>query len=219
MLGPASPVVRTVHISAENRVGGLRFTNELNASTPQDLSEQRVVDDVLGPGLKRVVHDRSDIDLADAFLFEPLTPGVLQVIGTRRPKKGYAGKKEERSKHGTVVLDSHSLCYSELSVGFQKLTDILKLIQAKNPALTQRIREAEAVSRWESVVGGQIAKHARAIKVQDGVLWVEVDHPVWRTELHHRKRQILDRMNQSVPSAPIQDLLLLDPRKSPPKSG
>lgn len=99
-------------------------------------------------------------------------------------------------------------------MGFQKLTDILRLIQAKNPVLTQRLREGEAVSRWEDAVGAQIAKHARAIRVQDGVLWVEVDHPVWRAELHHRKRQLLDKMNRALPNTPLRDLLLLEPRSS-----
>jgi predicted nucleic acid-binding Zn ribbon protein len=64
-----------------------------------------------------------------------------------------------------------------------------------------------------------MARHTRTIRVQDAVLWVEVDHPIWKSELHHRKRQILDRLNaidETKPASPpreiIKDLLLLDPR-------
>jgi len=98
------------------------------------------------------------------------------------------------------------------------LFEILKKIQNKNPALKQRIREATAMERWPTVVGPHISRHTRAIKVHEGVLWVEVDHPIWKSELHHRRRQILDLLNQDLknqaPTAPpaIQDLLLLDPR-------
>jgi predicted nucleic acid-binding Zn ribbon protein len=104
--------------------------------------------------------------------------------------------------------------------------DILRRLQQKNPVLKQRIAEASAFERWERAVGTQIARHTRAIRVQDGVLWIEVDHPIWKSELHHRKRQILALLNQTEPMpnpppagppipAPqeiIQDLLLLDPR-------
>jgi predicted nucleic acid-binding Zn ribbon protein len=96
-------------------------------------------------------------------------------------------------------------------VGFSKLTEILQSIKNRYPALSNRLVEAEALSRWEKAVGPAIAKHSRAIQVKDGVLWVEVDHPVWKSELHHRKRQILGLLNQKEGSA-IQDLLLLDPR-------
>ncbi len=77
--------------------------------------------------------------------------------------------------------------------------------------------EAQALSRWEIAVGPHIAKYSRAIRVQEGVLWVEVDHPIWKSELHHRKRQILDILNKGAgtPQQPILlDLLLLDPRSS-----
>lgn len=106
-------------------------------------------------------------------------------------------------------------------MGFDRLIDILKKVQARYPALSKRIGEAEALSRWETVVGPAIAKHSKAIRVQDEILWVEVDHPIWMSELHHRKRQILDLLNQKKPHAPengkgqeilfIKDLRLVNP--------
>jgi predicted nucleic acid-binding Zn ribbon protein len=103
-------------------------------------------------------------------------------------------------------------------MGFNRFSDILKKIQAGNPVLAKRMQEAEALSRWEVAVGPAIAKHSRAIRIQDSVLWIEVDHPVWKTELHYRKRQILDLLNRAEQKpgtkAPelIKDLLLLDSR-------
>lgn len=99
-------------------------------------------------------------------------------------------------------------------MGFQSLIDILGQVQKRFPALAKRLHEAEALGRWEKAVGPIIAKHSRAFKVQDEVLWVEVDHPIWKSELHHRKRQILDILNASRPKAAdpaLKDILFLDP--------
>jgi predicted nucleic acid-binding Zn ribbon protein len=79
---------------------------------------------------------------------------------------------------------------------FDSISDILRKLQARNPALSKRIQEADALSRWDLAVGAAISKHTRAIRIQDSVLWIEVDHSVWKTELHYRKRQILDLLNQ-----------------------
>jgi predicted nucleic acid-binding Zn ribbon protein len=102
-------------------------------------------------------------------------------------------------------------------MAFDRLVDILKIIRSRNPALSKRLAEATALSRWENSVGTVIAKHSRAIRVQDGVLWVEVDHPIWKSELHHRKQQILkvlnlDRTDIRGPEAVISDILFLEPR-------
>jgi predicted nucleic acid-binding Zn ribbon protein len=102
-------------------------------------------------------------------------------------------------------------------MGFNKITDILRQVGERYPSLSKRLKEAHALSRWEIAVGPAIAKHTRAIRVQEATLWVEVDHPIWKSELHHRKRQILEILNRndSSPSEKlpeIKDLLLLDPR-------
>ena len=80
-------------------------------------------------------------------------------------------------------------------MAFNRIADIFNLLKTRNPAFGKRVHEAEALGRWEAAVGPAIAKHSRAIKVEDGVLWVEVDHPIWKSALHHRKRQILDILN------------------------
>lgn len=113
-------------------------------------------------------------------------------------------------------------------MAFNSIKDILDKIRARNPALEKRLEEALAVDAWEKTVGSQIANHARALKVEDGVLWVEVDHSVWRTELHHRKRQILERLNEAVfpkgtqkgtkPDT-IKDLFLIEPKRTHFSSG
>ncbi len=97
---------------------------------------------------------------------------------------------------------------------FKKLKDLLTS-RSLPELFKRRLNEAEAVSRWESAVGPTIARHAQAIRVEDGVLHVEVGHPIWRSELHHRRRQILEILNQGSPegAALLVDLHFVDQRK------
>jgi predicted nucleic acid-binding Zn ribbon protein len=106
------------------------------------------------------------------------------------------------------------------AMSFSKLMDILKKAQERYPRFSKRWVEAEALGRWEKAVGPQIARHTRAIRVQDAVLWVEVDHPIWKSELHYRKRQILEILNKAQPVQPgappqetLVDILYMDPRR------
>ena len=102
-------------------------------------------------------------------------------------------------------------------MGFNQLFDILKKVQSRYPGFAKRLDEVEALARWETAVGPAIAKHSRAIRVQDSVLWVEVDHPIWKSELHHRKQQILTLLNGGRPGLPpakqvLNDLFFIDRR-------
>ena len=116
-------------------------------------------------------------------------------------------------------------------MGFRGILAVLQALQEKHPSLGKRIREAEAMERWEAAVGPGIAKHARPLRVVDGVLWVEVSHPAWRSELHYRKRQILEILNAGRPAlgsdrpelapadVPVTDLWLVEPKGGSTKNG
>jgi predicted nucleic acid-binding Zn ribbon protein len=97
----------------------------------------------------------------------------------------------------------------------KSLIDILNESRKHFPGLGKRLKEAESLGLWEKAVGPIIAKHTRALKVQDEVLWVQVDHPIWKSELHHRKRQILEILNRTQEGgelSTLKDILFLDKR-------
>lgn len=102
-------------------------------------------------------------------------------------------------------------------MALNSLLEVIKKVQEKNPAFSARMAEAQALSRWEIAVGETISRHSKAIRVQNSVLWVEVAHPIWRAELHYRKQQILNILNQkpSDSSNPIlKDIIFVAPRYS-----
>lgn len=100
-------------------------------------------------------------------------------------------------------------------MSFHRLKDILEKAQGKYPVLSRRLKEAEALGRWATAVGPTIVKHSRAIRVENETLWVEVDHPIWRSELHHRKHQILGILNQNTGEKKeiLKDLMFVEPRR------
>ena len=102
------------------------------------------------------------------------------------------------------------------------LFEIIRKAQKKHPGFAKRVAEAQALGRWNAAVGELISKHSRAVRVKDSVLFVEVAHPIWRSELHYRKNQILDILNGKVlspnktltpPAEILKDIQYLDPRK------
>jgi predicted nucleic acid-binding Zn ribbon protein len=48
--------------------------------------------------------------------------------------------------------------------------------------------------RWEEAVGAQVAVHARPVRLDGGVLVVEVDEPAWATQITLLSNTIRERL-------------------------
>jgi predicted nucleic acid-binding Zn ribbon protein len=81
-----------------------------------------------------------------------------------------------------------------LGVAIQNLGEILKRLLRENPRLRVQLAKGRVLELWDECVGPQIARHARAERFESGVLYVRVDHPAWRAELHHQKKQIFEKL-------------------------
>jgi hypothetical protein len=57
------------------------------------------------------------------------------------------------------------------------------LVSAMPADVRQRMVEAQAIDLWFEVVPEKIARHTRPLELRDGVLVIQVDSPVWATEL------------------------------------
>ena len=49
--------------------------------------------------------------------------------------------------------------------------------------------------RWEEAVGVQVANHARPVRLDAGVLVVEVDEPAWATQIALLSNTIRERLS------------------------
>ena len=81
------------------------------------------------------------------------------------------------------------------------LGKVLKRILAANPDLGVGVQEARILEFWEKAMGESIAKHSKATHMEGSTLFVSVDHPVWRQELHSNKMLALKKLNQTIDEA------------------
>ncbi len=61
--------------------------------------------------------------------------------------------------------------------------------------LEDRLAQRRALEAWDAIVGREIAAHARAIDLENGVLTLQADHGAWRQELMLLLPQIMVRFN------------------------
>ncbi len=57
---------------------------------------------------------------------------------------------------------------------------------------------ADVMAGWADAVGDAIAAHVRPRRLHDGVLLVEVDAPVWATQLRYLEEDVLRRLGRKV---------------------
>lgn len=74
--------------------------------------------------------------------------------------------------------------------------------------MAEKFEEYRAWQVWDEVVGPQIARRARPIRIREGVLEVRVDQPVWMQQLQLLKPRILARLNQALGKELLRDLFL-----------
>jgi len=84
--------------------------------------------------------------------------------------------------------------------------------------LGERLSRYQAWLIWDKLVGEQIANRARPLRLRQGVLEVQVDHPVWMQQLQLLKPKILEKLNQQVPNAGITNIYLRKAKSIPPKT-
>ena len=70
----------------------------------------------------------------------------------------------------------------------------------------KRLEYQRLLDSWPQVVGERIADVSRAERVQNGVMVVKVDSPVWRNELALEKERILKLLQEKTGSKDLVDI-------------
>jgi predicted nucleic acid-binding Zn ribbon protein len=78
--------------------------------------------------------------------------------------------------------------------------------------LESGLRGWQALVEWPHAVGPQIARRSRAVRFQDGVLWVEVEGSVWLHQLTMLKRDLIRKIGERMGSDSIRDLRFINGR-------
>lgn len=63
---------------------------------------------------------------------------------------------------------------------------------------TDRHQIGGLFGRWDEVVGDQVAAHVRPVRLDEGVLVVEVDDPAWATQITLMSGRLRERLAEAV---------------------
>ncbi len=96
-------------------------------------------------------------------------------------------------------------------------TGIETVIQSvvKGLGLEKHFWEQALITEWESLVGPQVAKHARPGRLDRKILHIFVDHPAWLSDLsRYGQKQVLANLQKRFGADRIKGVRLqLDPEK------
>lgn len=59
---------------------------------------------------------------------------------------------------------------------------------------------------WGDIVGDNTAQHTRPARIKGHILYVEVDNPMWLTQLKYMKLDILDKIDMKIKKDAFKDL-------------
>ncbi|HVN95428.1 MAG TPA: DUF721 domain-containing protein [Syntrophorhabdaceae bacterium] len=68
------------------------------------------------------------------------------------------------------------------------------------------LEEIKIFSSWEEIVGEKTASHARPANVSNRVLYVEVDDPLWLSQLKYMKVDIITKIDRNIKEGLFKDL-------------
>ena len=74
----------------------------------------------------------------------------------------------------------------------------------KSLGLEQRFKEQRLLARWPAVVGPEIAERTTARRIEQGVLYVHVDHGAWMQELHFIEKDLLRKLREAQPGVSLK---------------
>lgn len=72
--------------------------------------------------------------------------------------------------------------------------------------ISRELKKWQLVRDFQKLVGEPIGTHARAYRVADDVIYVQVDNSTWLSQLYLVKEQIVKKLNAGAGEELIRDL-------------
>ena len=90
---------------------------------------------------------------------------------------------------------------------FTSLKQILESV-LKEHKLTADIEAYRVFTVWAEIAGPMVANHSRPARLHGDTLYVEVDDPIWLSQLRYMKRDILSKIDRRTKPGTFKDLKL-----------
>lgn len=104
---------------------------------------------------------------------------------------GHARRRFDRSVEGVKGP-------KPLSQAIRELTESL--------GIRRTLNEYDVIVSWNDIVGEAIAKVATPVRIENGILLVQVSNAPWRSELTMRRLEILDKIHAHSGKRLVKDI-------------
>lgn len=76
-----------------------------------------------------------------------------------------------------------------------------------NLGIDNRVHEQIVIAEFERIMGESFTKRANAVKIERGVLFIEVTNSAWRQELFYQKQMIKQRLNDALGETLVKEII------------
>jgi predicted nucleic acid-binding Zn ribbon protein len=76
----------------------------------------------------------------------------------------------------------------------------------KKFGIDNAIAQNNALNNWNEIVGDTVARNTQPDRVEHGVIIVKVSSPTWRQELYFQKKEIIQKINNTIGKNVIKDI-------------
>jgi hypothetical protein len=87
------------------------------------------------------------------------------------------------------------------------LGEIIKKLM-KNPKISKRLDQLDAIDVWKEIVGETIIKYITEQKVYNNILYVKLNSAVVRNELSYKRTEFISEINNKLGKKIIKDIVL-----------
>ena len=92
-----------------------------------------------------------------------------------------------------------------MSRGPEPLQNVLRKVLGDSP-LREGLERQKTLECWPEVVGQEIARHSRAVSINEGTLLVRVDGSVWAQELALLRNQIIAAFTERLGEGAVREI-------------
>lgn len=90
-------------------------------------------------------------------------------------------------------------------MAFYSLQSVLKKV-LRDANLPVNLDAFKIFHLWEEIAGQPLARQATPVRIDGRILWVEVNDPVWLTQLRYMKIDIIKKIDRRIKKGVFKDI-------------
>jgi len=91
-------------------------------------------------------------------------------------------------------------------MAFYSLNRVLKKVLKDYNLPAHNIEAYKVFHLWEEIAGEGLANHARPVRIDERILYVEVDDPIWLSQVRYMKLDIMAKIGVTIKKGIFKDI-------------